>query len=595
MSYRQDCVAALLLMIEHEEVEKSDLLFSHQDDALAYVRDCFQLDDLQSFIVLMALLYDTYAELMTSIYQTYQEKELYYARVLSLYARLKPLQEKDIHMLLELRKLGFLQPDSSFYLLKQMIALRPYVSFYLNTGYIAQQSGIAVYLPAGMTYRHLYPKIEQKLRAAADTKSDVQLAGRQGSGRHTLLYQLSEHRNQCFLFVNIPLYQQLLNEEQRELYGYAVFYLRLLQAELCLEHPQKEDLMLWQIASNTRYLICNELMMGEGIQIQLPEQLSSHETAKLLNTILQEEIAETALRMTPGECVRYAKLIQQGCSRAQALEVCREQDVSTYVNIVMEHASLQDFYAEQEQIELLRHIIYLITHPDHDVCSSSDIRTLLFYGPSGTGKTMAAAVIAKEAELPLWQIDLSMILDKYIGESEKHLRKIFLAAKRQHAILLFDEADVLFGKRTSISSSHDRYANSSTAFLLQEIERYDGIVILTSNLLHNFDDAFLRRLQFIIRFTLPNGSERRKKWRAAFQKIDHADSLPYDELAEHLELSLAQIEAVAKQAIGFWRASKQKEIKLEHVIKALRLEYQKQQRTLPVKIIEYERTSLQKE
>jgi SpoVK/Ycf46/Vps4 family AAA+-type ATPase len=136
----------------------------------------------------------------------------------------------------------------------------------------------------------------------------------------------------------------------------------------------------------------------------------------------------------------------------------------------------------------------------------------LFHGPPGTGKTMVAGVIARSLGLELYKIDLSRVVDKYIGETEKNLGRIFDEAARSRAILLFDEADSLFSKRTAVKSSHDRYANLETNYLLQRIESFDGVCLLTSNFEKSIDDAFKRRLRFKIAFPFPDHVERRRLW-----------------------------------------------------------------------------------
>ncbi|MEC4811787.1 MAG: ATP-binding protein [Scytonema sp. PMC 1069.18] len=140
----------------------------------------------------------------------------------------------------------------------------------------------------------------------------------------------------------------------------------------------------------------------------------------------------------------------------------------------------------------------------------------LFGGSPGTGKTMAAGVIAKELQLDLYKIDLSQVVSKYIGETEKNLDRIFTAAENANAILLFDEADALFGKRSEVKDAHDRYANLEVAYLLQKMEEYEGITILTTNLRQNLDEAFIRRIRFIISFPFPEEEERLRIWRGMF-------------------------------------------------------------------------------
>ncbi len=139
--------------------------------------------------------------------------------------------------------------------------------------------------------------------------------------------------------------------------------------------------------------------------------------------------------------------------------------------------------------------------------------SILFSGPHGTGKTMAAEVIANELNLDLYRIDLSAVVSKYIGETEKNLERIFTAAGNSNAILFFDEADALFGKRSEASDAHDRYANTETRYLLQRIEEYAGLAVLATNMSDNIDPAFTRRLQFIVDFPSPDANDRENLWR----------------------------------------------------------------------------------
>jgi SpoVK/Ycf46/Vps4 family AAA+-type ATPase len=140
----------------------------------------------------------------------------------------------------------------------------------------------------------------------------------------------------------------------------------------------------------------------------------------------------------------------------------------------------------------------------------------LFFGPPGTGKTLTATLLGKYTELDVYRIDLSMIVSKYIGETEKNLANIFDQAMNKRWILFFDEADALFGKRTATSSSNDRYANQEVSYLLQRIEDYPGVIILATNLKSNIDEAFARRFQSMIYFSMPAPEERLRLWQAAF-------------------------------------------------------------------------------
>lgn len=162
----------------------------------------------------------------------------------------------------------------------------------------------------------------------------------------------------------------------------------------------------------------------------------------------------------------------------------------------------------------------------------------LFYGPPGTGKTLTACLLGKFLGRPVFRIDLSMVVNKYIGETEKNLAKIFDKAEHASWILFFDEADALFGKRTSSNSSNDRYANQEVSYLLQRIEDFPGIVILASNMKSNIDDAFARRFQSMVHFASPKGEERRRLWKNAFSsKLQFSEEVDIAKFADKYDLS----------------------------------------------------------
>ena len=144
--------------------------------------------------------------------------------------------------------------------------------------------------------------------------------------------------------------------------------------------------------------------------------------------------------------------------------------------------------------------------------------TVLFAGPSGTGKTMASEILSSELKLNMLKVDLSQVVSKYIGETEKNLDKIFESADKGGAVLFFDEADALFGKRTEIKDSHDRYANLEISFLLQRMESYNGLAILSTNMLNALDNAFLRRIRFIVNFRFPDEESRLEIWKKTFPR-----------------------------------------------------------------------------
>jgi vesicle-fusing ATPase len=204
--------------------------------------------------------------------------------------------------------------------------------------------------------------------------------------------------------------------------------------------------------------------------------------------------------------------------------------------------------------------------------------TALFSGEAGTGKTLAAEVLARELGLDLYRIDLAATVSKYIGETEKNLARLFDAAEASGAVLLFDEADALFGKRGEVRDGHDRYANLEVAYLLQRMESYRGLAILTTNLRSNVDRAFLRRLRFVVQFPFPAAEQRAEIWRRTFPPAVPLDGLEPERLAR-LVASGGSIRSIALSA-AFAAAEDGGVVTAGHVLRAARVEYAKAERPL---------------
>jgi SpoVK/Ycf46/Vps4 family AAA+-type ATPase len=205
----------------------------------------------------------------------------------------------------------------------------------------------------------------------------------------------------------------------------------------------------------------------------------------------------------------------------------------------------------------------------------------LFAGPSGTGKTMAAEVIASALGVDLWRIDLASVVSKYIGETEKNLDRIFSAAESANGVLLFDEAEALFGKRSEVRDSHDRYANIEVAYLLQKMEQFDGIAILATNLRGNLDEAFVRRLAFSVHFPVPDESSRRRIWDGIFPSpLPLGDDVDFDQLARDVQLTGGHIHNIALAA-AYLAAADGRVVTMSHLLEATRREYQKLGKHVP--------------
>jgi SpoVK/Ycf46/Vps4 family AAA+-type ATPase len=244
-------------------------------------------------------------------------------------------------------------------------------------------------------------------------------------------------------------------------------------------------------------------------------------------------------------------------------------------------ATWEDIVLPEREIALLREIAAQVTQRSQ-VYDGWGFRqkmnrgfgiSVLFAGESGTGKTMAAEVLANELQLNLYRIDLSAVVSKYIGETEKNLRRLFDAAEEGGAILFFDEADALFGKRSEVKDSHDRYANIEINYLLQRMEGYRGLAVLATNLKSALDRAFLRRLRFVVNFPFPGHAERLAIWQKVFPQQTPSEGLDYGYLAR-LNLTGGSIHNVAINA-AFRAAGAGESLTMPHVLEAARTEFYK--------------------
>ena len=270
---------------------------------------------------------------------------------------------------------------------------------------------------------------------------------------------------------------------------------------------------------------------------------------------------------------------------------CRLQSnrrLATLAQKTTPHFNWNDIVLPLEEIEQLhamchqvryRALVYETWGFDEKLALGKGV-SALFAGPPGTGKTMAAEIMARELGLDLYKIDLSTMVSKYIGETEKNLSRIFAEARTSNAILFFDEADALFGKRTEVRDAHDRYANIEVSYLLQKMEEYDGVVILATNLRKNMDEAFVRRLRFIVEFPFPKAEERRRIWQGIWPKATpRSPDLDLDFLANRIEVAGGSIRNIAL-AGAFLAAADGGEVQMRHLLCATQREYRKMGKVL---------------
>ncbi len=308
------------------------------------------------------------------------------------------------------------------------------------------------------------------------------------------------------------------------------------------------------------------------------------------------ELSELAgkFRFTPGQ-IRDAAIAAEGfvrwrgdgdMTRADLHAACRAQSnrkLGTLASKIEPVYSWADIVLPEDQLEQLRELAAHVRYVQLVMSgwgfaakhSLGRAASALFAGPSGTGKTMAAEIVADDLALDLYKIDLSAVVSKYIGETEKNLDRIFREAEDSNAILFFDEADALFGKRSEVKDAHDRFANIEIAYLLQKMEECEGVVILATNLKKNMDSAFVRRLRFIIDFPFPEEEHRERIWRGIFPAAAPvSDSVDFSLLARKLKITGGNIKNISLRA-AYLAAARAGVIDMDMLFTAAKRELQK--------------------
>lgn len=297
-------------------------------------------------------------------------------------------------------------------------------------------------------------------------------------------------------------------------------------------------------------------------------------------------IWRAATRSARRGMAQEATLLRAQLTREDLLDAAGKQsrrDIEALARKVEANYTWDDIVLPPDQLAQLReisnqaryrHMVYGTWGFEHKIHLGKDL-SVLFSGLSGTGKTMAAEVLAHTLTLDLYKIDLSQMVSKYIGETEKNLDRIFTAAESTNAILFFDEADTLFGKRSQVHDAHDRYANIEVGYLLQKLEEYDGIVILATNLRNNMDEAFTRRLKFSIEFPFPDEAYRERIWRGQFPAATPlSDDIDFAFLARQFRIAGGNIKNIVLNA-SFLAAAEDSSVHMKHLILAARREFQK--------------------
>jgi len=310
----------------------------------------------------------------------------------------------------------------------------------------------------------------------------------------------------------------------------------------------------------------------DSLAAAMPEEEAAQQAAELAGQfhLNLTDLYQTARRATTGEVSAWDLCRDLSLTRLDALAQ-RLQPKATWSDLVLGEEATQLLRQIAGQVRE-RHRVYEDWGFARRMNRGLGINAL-FAGESGTGKTMAAEVIANDLRLHLYRIDLSAVVSKYIGETEKNLRKLFDAAEQGGAILFFDEADALFGKRSEVKDSHDRYANIEINYLLQRMEAFSGLAILATNMKTSLDPAFMRRLRFIVNFQFPGPLERRRIWQNALATEVPREALDYERLAR-FNLSGGNIHSIALNA-AFMAAARAVPVSMPVLLSAARMELRK--------------------
>jgi SpoVK/Ycf46/Vps4 family AAA+-type ATPase len=474
-------------------------------------------------------------------------------------------------------------------------------------GYFNKLAKAAVIVPS---HGALAKSILNQWMNVNDREFLVQLTGKIGNGVHAVCQEVARQAQFSLYVLNAEKIPNALPERE--------FYLRLYQRESLIN-----DILLMldvrNIAGNEQLQVAKDFIM----QLQKPCVVASTEAINfsslgcayyevkkpepdeqksLWDMLLNDSCPDlpdhidrlvSQFDLGPNEILSASYTAKEKeidrISSATLWSVCQESTRSNIEGLaqrVEPKSTWQDIVLPDQQIQTLHQIAAHMRQRKkvYDTWGFSDKTSqglgisALFSGESGTGKTMSAETLANKLDLDLFRVDLSCVVSKYIGETEKNLRRIFDTAEASGAILLFDEADALFGRRSEVKDSHDRYANIEVSYLLQRMEAYRGLAILTTNLKQALDTAFIRRIRFIVHFPYPDPTHREKIWRGIFPKQTPVKDLDMEKLAQ-MNVAGGNIKNIAMSA-AFLAADEDEPVGMKHLFRAAQTECNKLERPL---------------
>lgn len=565
------------------------------------------LTEFEQFMLFLFVAMEMDEVIKNAIYQVFQGT-ITKSNIIELFEITQRNREKA------LEKSAMWSPDGKlcFEIEKNKVTLNSALKQYLIQGKIEQVEDLETLEPL-IIYEEKLEQMLEILKSHADKNLVIHIYGAKSCGKSHMAKHMAKHRNQnilCVSFEQIKLLdRESFEKKLREILLFCVLEKGMVYLSGITElKVEKEKIMLQEcletihkrcatliIGSNGKDCIANHkfdhylvmelqhLSVEEKIQawdhfkqmFQAKDELDINgfgnkyvfNIGEIRNTYLTAS-ALTQMKIGTEEIEKAVKMRGYGLEGANLV-----QTGFVFHDLIVEEEVKRQLYHVINQLKY-KNIIYHEWGFDKKVPYGRGISTL-FYGPPGTGKTMTASVIANELGLDLYKIDISKLVSKYIGETEKNISNLFEKAKNMNIILFFDEADALFAKRSEVKDSNDKNANAETAHLLQKLEEYEGISILATNLFDQIDDAFRRRIKFMIPFTLPDEETRKKLWNAVAPKEEFLEpDIDLDFFATNFELSGSQIKEIILNA-SYIAISENQKLGNEQIKEAVALNYQK--------------------
>jgi len=590
-----------------------------------YVQQNYKLKDIEWFALIIVMMFHADKKYKELILKIESESSLTYNAIFKLYFFVEDISEiKGYYNILsqcseKMNSLCFMNS-------RPEIDVRLYENIMSNAENDIKIPGISSRVPTKSEKKPLLLRedVALKIRDFIESSEDFNLhyifiEGDEGIGKRTIVKRVCALKEKAVVYIDLS---QLKKEEFEDsiligcreaffLKAYICFYSSKSSLDEC-EYSSRLNFVLdiSRRFSNVVFVLLEKSINYnfnasnlKQINIRLPE-LSSEESIKLWSDALKNlpldknlKISELVnkfsftpfqIKQTVSKVVNYNILEKSSLVDSTSIAYAARSQASTKLSqkawLIRKKHTWNELVLSPKEKEIikracnqikLRHIVYDKWKMKDRVLYGKGL-SMLFAGSSGTGKTMAAQVVANELDLDIYKVDLSRIISKYIGESEKNLNEVFEEARKSNVILLFDEMDALFSKRTEVKDSHDRNANLETSYLLQKMEEYNGVTIMTTNFLENIDKAFFRRINYVVHFAFPDAKARKEIWEKMYpEAMPLAKDVNFEFLSKQFEISGGSIKNVALTS-AFMGASEDGKITMKHIVKALEYEIKKQ-------------------